>query len=281
MTIEVFIQTVLEYYASHARDLPWRHAQANGVFDPYAVLVSEIMLQQTQASRVVPKYIEFLKQFPTSTQLAQAPLSDVLMCWSGLGYNRRAKFLWQAAQMVEQSYGGSLPKTCEQLTELPGVGKNTAGAILAYAHNISVPFIETNIRTVFIHHFFINQSDVSDVEILVLAGQALDSLKQRQISVRGWYWALMDYGVFLKSSHTNPARRSKHHVIQSKFEGSQRQLRGKVLKLLHSGPKNTDQLREDMGSDKRLESVLESLQIEGLISQKSNLYYLGDVILTG
>lgn len=156
-------ETVWKYYHQHGRhDLPWRLPEPDGSFDPYKILVSEIMLQQTQVPRVLPKFTEFLTKFPTGQELAEASLGEVLAAWSGLGYNRRAKFLWQAAQKVVRDFGGELPHTFEALESLPGIGKNTAGAVAAYAYNQPAIFLETNIRTIFIHHFFRDADLVPD-----------------------------------------------------------------------------------------------------------------------
>src|SRR5215471_3425360 len=173
-TYEQFCKLVFEYYQNHGRhDLPWRLPDSNGSFHPYKILVSEIMLQQTQVPRVLPKFKDFIGQFPTIQSLAQAPLKDVLVAWQGLGYNRRAKFLWQAAQAIIQDSEGTVPSTESDLVKLPGIGKNTAGAISAYAFNQPAIFIETNIRTVFIHHFFKDQVDVPDKALLGLVGATL------------------------------------------------------------------------------------------------------------
>src|SRR5258708_5455020 len=183
MKYDDFIQTVWAYYAAYGRhDLPWRRPEADGSFDAYKILVSEVMLQQTQVQRVIPKYHEFLRQFPTLRVLDNAPLGQVLVAWQGLGYNRRAKFLWQAAQMAGQDFGGHMLRDQKQLERLPGVGVNTARAILAYAFNEPVVFIETNIRTVFIHHFFKDETDIPDAAIRELVAQTLDHTKPR-----GWY----------------------------------------------------------------------------------------------
>src|SRR6266550_351214 len=147
--IQQFHEAVWDYYREHKRIMAWRVHPT-----PYSVLVSELMLQQTQVNRVLPKFQEFMLRFPTVISLADAPLAEVLRVWSGLGYNRRAKFLHAAAQVVVEKYGGVIPATFTELVTLPGVGKNTAGAVLAYAYNQPVVFIETNIRSVFFHHFF-------------------------------------------------------------------------------------------------------------------------------
>lgn len=152
-----FVKTVWEHYQRHGRrSLPWRRTK-----NPYYILVSEIMLQQTQVDRVIPKYTSFLKQF-TVKRLSEASLGDVLREWQGLGYNRRAKLLHQCAIQIGNEYKGKFPKTHAELMKLPGIGHYTAGAIMAFAYNSPVPIIETNIRTVFIHHFFHDATDISD-----------------------------------------------------------------------------------------------------------------------
>src|SRR6185437_9030478 len=159
--IQRFMAQLTAYYEAHGRhDLPWRLPAPDGSFDPYKILVSEVMLQQTQVGRVLPKYQQFLSRFPDVKSLATAPLGDVLKMWNGLGYNRRAKFLWLAAQKIVDGFGGVFPSDVQQLELLPGVGANTAGAIRVYAFNKPAIFIETNIRTVYIHHFFDGQKDI-------------------------------------------------------------------------------------------------------------------------
>jgi A/G-specific adenine glycosylase len=143
---KAFILTVKEYYRRHKRrGLPWRKTK-----DPYRILVSEIMLQQTQALRVVPKYEHFLQTFPTIQVLAKSPLSTVLRTWQGLGYNRRAKMLHECAKIVVKKYNGRFPKDLDTLVALPGIGHYTAGAIMAFAYNTWTPIIETNIRSVYL-----------------------------------------------------------------------------------------------------------------------------------
>lgn len=266
---QTFQQTVWQYYRRHGRhDLPWRLPDADGAFNPYHILVSEIMLQQTQVPRVLPKYKAFLQVFPDIKTLATAPLSEVLAQWSGLGYNRRAKFLRQAAGTVMQRHRGRLPDTPAELTALPGIGPNTAGAILAYAFNRPVVFIETNIRTVYIHHFFADQTGVADKDLAVLAGETLP-----HDNVREWYWALMDYGTHLKQTVGNTARASKTYAKQSTFQGSRRQIRGQVLKALLSGPRTTAELAEHI-ADERLADVLNDLGNEGLVVRLDGAYQL-------
>lgn len=264
-----FNEILWAHYAAHGRhDLPWRQPEADGTFDPYKVLVSELMLQQTQAARVVPKFHEFLMKFPTSKSLAGAPLGEVLKLWSGLGYNRRAKFLWQAAQMVEQDYESVFPSTLQPLVQLPGVGKNTAGAILAYAFNEPVVFIETNVRTVYIHHFFHDQTNIPDALIAKKLTATLDHEHPRE-----FYWALMDYGSYLKQTVGNLSRHSKSYAKQSTFAGSRRQVRGQVLRVLASSSQ-TDQELAALINDERLPSVLADLQQEGLIRRRAGTWML-------
>lgn len=267
--IQDFQDTVWAYYAAHGRqDLPWRQPERDGTFDPYKIMVSELMLQQTQVPRVVPKFTAFMAAFPTVQALAAAPLARVLEAWSGLGYNRRAKFLWQAAQALVERHGGQLPNDRAQLLALPGIGPGTAGAILVYAFNRPEPFIETNVRSVFFHHFFADQTDIADAELLPLVAAALP-----EHETRDWYWALMDYGTHLKRTVGNAARASKHYAKQSVFQGSRRQIRGQVLKLLTAGPLSRTQL-QGVITDERLDSVLNDLLNETFIEQNDSAYRL-------
>ena len=223
---EEFRAIVLGHYEHAARDLPWRRTS-----DPYEILISEVMLQQTQVPRVMPKYQSFLQTFPDVQSLAAAPLADVLAAWSGLGYNRRAKSLKATAEMIVSEHGGQVPDTLEGLVTLPGIGHATASQILAFAFGVAVPFIETNIRSVYLHEFFGDADDVPDAAILPLVEATLD-----RDDPRTWYYALMDYGTHLKATVANPSRRSAHHTRQSRFEGSNRQVRGALLRELTERP---------------------------------------------
>jgi A/G-specific adenine glycosylase len=264
----LFQAEVWDYYHGHGRhDLPWRLPDAGG-FDAYKVTVSELMLQQTQVRRVIPKYREFLEAFPTVRALAGAPLGDVLRAWSGLGYNRRAKFLHQAAARVVRDYGGRFPEELADLVKLPGIGPNTAGAILAYAYNRPAVFVETNIRTVFIHHFFHDQTDIPDRAITALVTDTLDREHPRE-----WYYALMDYGARLKQLVGNPGRRSQSYARQSSFQGSRRQIRGQVIRLLSDRPYTAGEL-QSLLEDARLEAVLQELTDESLIQCHDSRYSL-------
>ncbi|MEJ0072891.1 MAG: A/G-specific adenine glycosylase [Candidatus Saccharibacteria bacterium] len=289
-----FLETLWEYYGAHGRhDLPWRQPEPDGRFDAYKVMVSELMLQQTQVPRVMPKYAAFLERFPTVHALASADLGDVLRTWQGLGYNRRAKFLWQAAQMIDNM--SHFPDTLEELVKLPGIGHNTAGAIMAYAYDQPAVFVETNVRTVYIHHFLHDRDDVTDKEILNLLQQTIfegegkeqpetlalpkPGAMRKTVGLshveqpREFYWALMDYGSYLKTQVGNPNKASKHYAKQSQFQGSRRQVRGQVLRALGEQPMELAALQA-LITDERLESVLNDLVQEGLIRLKGSSYSL-------
>lgn len=264
-SLQEFQKTVQDYYQAHGRhDLPWRLFADTP--DPYHVLVSEVMLQQTQVSRVIPKYEAFLELFPTIADLAHAELGDVLRAWQGLGYNRRAKFLWLAATELHGSH--RFPDHIEALQTLPGIGANTAAAIVVYAFDKPAVFIETNIRTVYIHHFLSNQTDVADSIIRELVARTLP-----EQSYREWFWALMDYGTYLKQTHGNLSTQSKAYNKQSRFSGSKRQIRGAVLKQLAGQPATAVALRAVI-KDERLSTVLYELEQEGLIRRNASRYML-------
>lgn len=258
IALQSFRNKIMSYYRAHGRDFPWRRTK-----DPYRILVSEIMLQQTQTGRVEGKYIEFLKQFPNFKTLAKAPMRDVLRVWQGLGYNRRALSLKRTAEIVVKKYGGKLPKDEASLVELPGIGPGTAGAIRAFAFNLPSVFIETNIRRVFICCFFSNRRKVSDKEIFPLIKKTLDMKNPRE-----WYWALMDHGsMFGQKEKKNPNTKSAHYTKQSKFEGSNRQLRGRILRLRLANSKiSVEEIAERVGWPvERVVIVLRTLKKEGFI----------------
>lgn len=260
-----FTRTVWRYYDRYGRhDLPWRQTRI-----PYRILVSELMLQQTQVARVIPKYQTFIATFPTPRSLAEAPLAAVLRLWQGLGYNRRAKFLHEAAKVIARE---GFPTAYEGIRQLPGVGSYTAGAILAFAYEKSVPVIETNIRTVYLHHFFSNETDVSDADILALVSETLP--KRR--SVREWYYALMDYGAHLKVEVGNKNSKSRHYTVQSRFAGSDRQLRGAIIRLLAKGGGTVRALSAALpkSDPERLAVQLVRLQAEGLVVKVGRRYEL-------
>ncbi len=258
-TKNAFQKEIWGHYRRYKRDFPWRRTR-----DPYRILVSEVMLQQTQTSRVEGKYVEFLKRFPNFKSLAKAPLKDVLRAWSGLGYNRRALNLKKAAEIVAQKYKGKLPRETELLDDLPGIGPGTAGAIQAFAFNFPSVFIETNIRRVFIHFFFPKKRRIDDREIFKLIEESLPADRQ----AREWYWALMDYGAMLgRGQKENPNRKSRHYKKQPKFQGSDRQLRGRILRLSLADARISlkDAVRKIGGDNGRTARIWKNLKSEGFL----------------
>jgi A/G-specific adenine glycosylase len=257
--IRAFRAKVRAHYRRHARGMPWRETR-----DPYRILVSEVMLQQTQVDRVRAKYDEFLAAFPDLAALACAPLDRVLAAWQGLGYNRRAVSLHRIARILEREHRGLLPDDTAALVALPGIGAATAGAIRAFAFDAPVVFIETNIRRVFIHEFFPGREAVADAELLPLVAAALDRRSPRQ-----WYYALMDYGAALARQVPNPNRRSRTYTRQPRFEGSDRQVRGAILRALVGGSALTGSgiVRAAGGDDERVLRLLDDLEREGFIQR--------------
>jgi len=262
--VRAFRGKIYRYYEKHGRDLPWRRSR-----DPYCILVSEIMLQQTPVERVEGKYRAFTAALPDFVALARAPLRKVLAVWQGLGYNRRALALKRIAERVVREFGGQLPPSPEVLAALPGIGPATASSVAAFAFNIPVAFVETNVRAVFIHFFFGQRRMVRDEEILPLVRKTLDARRPRQ-----WYNALMDYGAMLKSRHGNPARKSAHHRRQPSFHGSDRQLRGMILRaIVAKGAHSMRGLAEELKADpERMARCVAGLEKDGLISKKGNRF---------
>lgn len=229
------------------------------------------MLQQTQAPRVVPKYLEFIKAFPTMRALANASAREVLAHWSGLGYNRRALNLHRLAKHLTETCRGTLPKTHTELVALPGIGPYTAGAIMAFAFNLPHPVLETNIRTVYIHHFFPHQTQVPDS---VLMDKVTETLNTKR--VREWYWALMDYGAHLKATVGNVSTQSKTYTKQSPFKNSDRAIRGAILKKLLTHPAQTTRalITHTNATATRVKTQLTNLEREGFIAKQGATWSL-------
>lgn len=260
--IKKFQKLMWDFYKKEGRNMPWRHTD-----NLYHVMVSEIMLQQTQVKRVFHFYETFLQKFPTIHDLATAPLKDVLIAWQGLGYNRRAKFLHEAAKIMDTN---GIPRTVATLQTLPGIGYNTACSTATFTYNIPVVFVETNIRTIMIYFFAHHKENVSDKEILSLVAQTLPKKNFRE-----WYYALMDYGSFLKSRVINPSRQSKHHQKQSKFEGSDRQIRGNIIKALLTTEMTSIALAKKLAIPPlRLSEQIKNLTAEKMIVKKGKKYAL-------
>ncbi|MDO8564441.1 MAG: A/G-specific adenine glycosylase [bacterium] len=292
--VKKFQRTVSDYYKKNKRAFPWRPPQLllrkDGRADPYKILVSEIMLQQTQADRVVPFFNAFMKKFPTVKALAKGPQAEVLKSWQGLGYNRRALNLKRAAERIVSEFGGVVPATLDELDSLPGVGRYTAGAVLAFSHNLPSAFIETNIRSVYLHFFFKNRENVRDAEILELVEQTLpnkvqsrsylfpdsrsDLTKVEPCSVREWYAALMDYGAMLKETIGNPNPRSAHYGKQKAFKGSRRELRGEILRKAGKGLISARDFTSSAAAHFSVSMVLNELTHEGFLRKQGQKFGL-------
>lgn len=268
-----FIAHVREQGIACHRDLPWRY-----IDDPYAVLVSEIMLQQTQVVRVERFWTRFLTLFPTVDALASADTVDVLTSWQGLGYNRRALALKKAADWCAEHNGGVLPSTADELQKLPGIGPATAGGVVAFAHNRPATYLETNVRTVFLHELFPGREGVSDKELIPLVADTCPSE-----DARGWYYALLDYGSHLKTLVANPSRRSAHYAKQSAFEGSRRQKRSELVRIVlaSSGGISSDEAQARLNAFEQaagrgavdpdlFESIIADLVSEGFFHRRDD-----------
>jgi len=266
--IFLFRRDIKRYYKKYGRVQPWRYST-----NTYHVLVSEIMLQQTQVPRVLEKFPQFIEQFPTYQALAAATLGEIMMVWQGLGYNRRARFLREIAIKICFEHDGILPRNPNTLATFPGIGPATAGSLLAFAYNEPVVFIETNIRRVFIHSFFeLKEEKVHDNELYPLVKAALDYDNPRE-----WYYALMDYGSMLAKQGYNPNRHSAHYTSQPAFEGSDRQIRGVILRaLIQQGRLSENEIKNYITDStdashliscnyERLKQVLDSLARDHLI----------------
>lgn len=261
-----FEQAVQPYFGQKHRKFPWRETS-----DPYHILVSEMMLQQTQAARVVPYFENFLTAYPTIASLALAKIPELLQLWQGLGYNRRALYLQKTAQQIVTKNNGQVPNSLDELTALPGIGHNSAGAILAYAFNKRVIFIETNIRKAIIHHFFKQQVSVSDQEIGAILEKIVPADQPRQ-----WYWAVVDYGNFLGLTKTVTNDRSKHNVKQSKFVGSKRFTRSQLLQALLRQPQSRSELLLQFESLPFTSEALTELLAEGFCVERNGQVVISD-----
>jgi A/G-specific adenine glycosylase len=266
MKTEEFRALIYSFYKNEGRSFPWREK-----IGPWGVLVSEIMLQQTQTERVVPYWERWMKKWPRPEDLHQASLEEVLREWSGLGYNRRARNLKECAGIISRDLGGRVPGTAAELARLPGIGPYTAGAVSCFAWNRPEVFIETNIRTVMIHFFFADSTEVHDREILPVLEKYLDRKNPRK-----WYWALMDYGAALKKLTVNPSRRSAHYTRQGSFSGSFRELRGSLIRTLVSrGPAALEEfakLPEIKRTKDDIYRALKALEKESLVAEEGGIY---------
>lgn len=253
-----FVKEVLAYYTKHKRDsLPWRKN-----ITPYKILVSEIMLQQTQVSRVIPKFLLWMKKYPSLKKLRESNLQDVLILWQGLGYQRRAKALLAIAQKVN-----STPKSFEELLVLPGLGKYTASAVCAFGYNkFSHPLLETNIRTALIEYFHQDKEQVHDGVLYNDLARLEQVPTVKELGARAWYYALMDFGAHLKEQKISHNAKSLHYIKQTPYKGSVRELRAKTLFAITHGNK--------LPADERLTAVLTQLEKEGYLIKKRGKYFL-------
>ena len=227
LSLDGFRALVLAHGRTLYRDLPWRRTR-----DPYAIWISEVMLQQTQVTRVDGRWQHWLERFPTLDALAAARTADVLEEWQGMGYNRRALSLVRAAQMVADA-GGEMPQDQRALEALPGIGPATAAGIRAFAHNLPGVYLETNVRTVFLHELYPEATSVPDRELIPLVEATCPpDASDPADDPRTWYYALLDYGAHLKKTVPNPSRRSRTHARQGRFEGSHRQKRATVVRIV-------------------------------------------------
>jgi A/G-specific adenine glycosylase len=265
--IPEFRRTVYDYYEQHGRVFSWRNTS------PWGVLVSEFMLQQTQTERVQRYFDRWMELWPTPESLDGATLEDALREWSGLGYNRRCRFLKESAHCITEEYGGIVPATPEQLAKLPGIGAYTSGAIAAFAYNYPAVFIETNIRSALIYFFspelLSDNQTVSDAQLFPILTAGLD-----RDNPKTWYWALMDYGASVKKTTVNPSRNSAHYTRQSRFDGSFRQVRGAVIRsLVSDGGASIGELYQRTGiAESALDKALQVLKKEAFVAEESGVY---------
>ena len=263
--IRDFRAVVYAHYEQHGRHtLPWRLTT-----DPYEILVSEVMLQQTQVSRVLARYTAWLDRFPNADALAAAPLELVLESWQGMGYNRRAVALKRACETVSKQYAGVVPRDLGSLLALPGVGASTAAGVRVFAYSEPDVYLETNVRAVMLHHFLQDRDGVKDRDIVPFVEATLD-----RGDPRTWYQALLDYGVYLKRTVPNPSRRSAHHAVQSRYEGSRRQKRARLLEAVLARPlRSSHELANETGIEPLLAGeILNDLVGEGFLAVDDDVY---------
>jgi A/G-specific adenine glycosylase len=267
-----FRSVIYSHYEKEGRDFPWRQDKVS----PWGILVSEFMLQQTQTERVVPYWNRWMEKWPGPGDLCAATLEEALREWSGLGYNRRGRYLKECAGIICEKHGAQVPGTPGELVTLPGIGPYAAGAIACFAYNYPAVFIETNIRAVMIHFFFGSREAIKDSEIFPVLAECLDRRNPRK-----WYWALMDYGARLKKLTPNPGRRSAHYTPQGAFKGSFRQIRGGIIRILvSSGPAGAAEIKKRLDTETGEEDfyrALGALEKESLVAEEGGMYRIQGV----
>lgn len=255
---------LLDWYKDNGRDLPWRRTNV-----PYRILISEVMLQQTQVSRVVEKYKAFLKQFPNTKQLAEASTSDVIKAWKGLGYNRRALFLQRTAQAIRKDFAGKFPKTLAELKTLPGVGDYTARAVLSFAFEQPTPVLDTNHRKFYQKTFF-GDTIRTDKELLKKAEEVVAWISSAYgtDAVYDWNQALMDWVSANSKIYILPKKKKNKAVP---FKKTDRYVRGRIIDILREHERvSLLSLRKrfDMLTDERFQHILTGLKKDKLIVQE-------------
>lgn len=255
--VKEFQHTIFSWWEKNKRDLPWRRTH-----DPYRIFISEIMLQQTQVSRVLPKYQEFLDLFPTVSALAQASPAGVLRVWKGLGYNRRALYMLKTARIIRDKYNGHFPSRYELLITLPGMGVYTARALLVFAYKQDVAMVDTNIRQIITHFFF---RDTPQRPAVIQS--AADALVPKGKSWE-WHQALMDYGALAMSNAKCQMINKKKKSIP--FRESNRFYRGRIIDQLRLGNTSRSALIGDFQkryakSRAFLSAVISGLEHDGLL----------------
>jgi len=259
--IKSFQHKIFQFYKQNKRDLPWRNTT-----DPYKILVSEFMLQQTQVNRVITYYKKWMKQWPTVYKLADEEYKNVLQAWMGLGYNRRAMYLHQSAKVIAHEFKGDVLQAVHHFDKLPGIGLYTCKAIQIFAANENIATVDTNIRRILINEFNLKKL-IPDKDLFQLAERCLPKKRSRD-----WHNALMDYGaIYLTSKKTG----IKPKTIQSKFDGSDRQIRGKILRMLLNDQQSEYQLEQKLQIDsKRLSKILVKMKKEGTVSKTDSFYHV-------
>lgn len=259
--IEKFQQKIFRFYQENKRDLPWRKTT-----DPYKILVSEFMLQQTQVSRVIEYYHKWMNTWPTVESLANESYKNVLQSWMGLGYNRRAMYLHNTAKVIVDEFDGDVLNAVKHYEKLPGIGLYTSKAVQIFADNADIATVDTNIRRIFINEFGLDEL-VSDNELFTIAKQCLPKGKSRD-----WHNALMDYGALHLTSRKTGI---KPKTQQSRFQGSDRQIRGKILRLILKEEQSAYQLEKELNVDsKRLSKILTKMLEEETVSKTNKLYHV-------
>ena len=261
--IQEFQKKVFSFYKKYGRELPWRKTT-----DPYKILLSELMLQQTQVNRVILYYEKWISRWPTIHALASASLAEVLQAWMGLGYNTRAINLHKAARKIVAEFNNDVLEAMKQYKEIPGVGRYTSQAVQIFSTNANLVTVDTNIRRIFIKEFNLPEK-VSDKALWELAERCLPRGKSRD-----WHNALMDYGaLFLTAKKTG----IKPKTQQSQFEGSDRQIRARILRCLLKEKMSLSELEKTVRIEQiRLRQILDKMMNEKIIMTKNNSYQLNE-----